>query len=305
MLFRQRKPDITLAFAFKPAIYGTLAAWLAWVPLRFATIEGLGYVFTPTQGADRLKRKMLEAVVFLLSAISLRRAERVFFLNGDDLAQFSDRRILSSHRAFLLGGIGVDLEEWPAAPPFTRPVTFLLAARLLREKGIIEYARAAKLIKQRHPEARFILLGSLDCNPGALSRREIDEWTEDGTLEWPGYVPDVRPWLAQTSVFVFPSYYREGVPRITQEAMAMARPVITTDAPGCRETVIDGKNGFLVPVRNPGALADAMERFILQPELIEIMGRASRRIAEERFDVREVVERVYGVLKSSDRGSGI
>lgn len=303
MLFRQRKPDITLAFAFKPAIYGTLAAWLAWVPLRFAMIEGLGYVFTPTQGADRLKRKMLETVVFLLCAIALRRAERVFFLNGDDLAQFSDRRILSSHRAFLLGGIGVDLEEWPAAPAVTGPVTFLLAARLLREKGIIEYARAAKLIKQRHPNTRFILLGSLDSNPGALSRREIDEWIADGTLDWPGYVPDVRPWLAQTSVFVFPSYYREGVPRITQEAMAMARPVITTDAPGCRETVIDGKNGFLVPVRNPGALADAMERFILQPELIERMGRASRQIAEERFDVREVVERVYGVLKCSDRGS--
>ncbi|MDD2755147.1 MAG: glycosyltransferase family 4 protein [Methanothrix sp.] len=305
MLFRQRKPDITLAFAFKPAIYGTLAAWLTWVPLRFATIEGLGYVFTPTQGADRLKRKILRAVVFLLSAIALRRAERVFFLNGDDLAQFLDRRILSSHKAILLGGIGVDLCEWPAAPAVTGPVTFLLAARLLREKGIAEYAKAAKLIRQRHPDTRFILLGGLDTNPGALSRREIDEWTVDGTLEWPGYVPDVRPWLAQTSVFVFPSYYREGVPRITQEAMAMARPIITTDAPGCRETVIDGKNGFLVPVRNPGALADAMERFILQPELIERMGRASRIMAEERFDVREVVERVYGVLKSSGSGSGI
>jgi glycosyltransferase involved in cell wall biosynthesis len=155
------------------------------------------------------------------------------------------------------------------------------------------------LVRQKYPDARFILLGSLDSNPGALSRREIEEWTADGILECHGYVPDVHPWLEQTSVLVLPSY-REGVPRITQEAMAMARPVITTDAPGCRDTVIDGKNGFLVPVRNPDALADAMERFILQPELIERMGRASRRIAEERFDVHKVVARVYEVLKSAN-----
>lgn len=300
VLLRQLKADMTLAFAFKPVIYGTLAAWLAQVPLRFATIEGLGYVFSPTKGAERLKRKMLKAVVVLLLAVALHRAEGVFFLNKDDLVELTERHILPPPKAILLGGIGVDLSEWAVAPPVTKPVTFLLAARLLREKGVIEYARAAKLIKQRHPRTRFILLGSLDTNPGALSRREIEEWTADGTLEWPGHVPDVRPWLAQTSVFVFPSYYREGVPRITQEAMAMARPVITTDAPGCRETVIDGKNGFLVPVRNAGALADAMERFILQPGLIDRMGRASRSIAEERFDVQDVICRMYRVLKGED-----
>lgn len=300
-LLRQQKPDVTLAFALKPAIYGTLAAWLAQVPLRFGTIEGLGYVFTPTEGADLLKRKMLKAVVVLLSAVALRRAAGVFFLNKDDLNEFLESHILPSHKAILLGGIGVDLGQWPDSPSVARPVTFLLAARLLREKGIAEYANAAKLIKPKHPDTRFILLGSLDSNPGGLSRREIEEWTADGTLEWPGYVPDVRPWLEQTSVFVFPSYYREGVPRIIQEAMAMARPVITTDAPGCRENVIDGENGFLVPVRNPDALAVAMERFILQPELIERMGRASRIIAEERFDVHKAVGRVYEVLKKANK----
>ncbi|MEI6102805.1 MAG: glycosyltransferase family 4 protein [Methanothrix sp.] len=303
MLLRKRKPDITLAYAFKPVIYGTLAAWLAKVPLRFATIEGLGYVFTPSENAEPFRRKMLRAVVVLLSTLALSRADRVFFLNKDDIAEFSDRHIISTNKAILLGAIGLDLDEWTAAPSVTNPVTFLLAARLLREKGIAEYAKAAKLITQRHPDTRFILLGSLDTNPGALSRCEIEEWTAEKIIEWQGHVPDVRPWLAQTSVFVFPSY-REGVPRITQEAMAMARPVITTDAPGCRETVIDGENGFLVPVRNPEALADAMERFILQPELIERMGRASRRIAEERFDVHKVVGRVYEVLKSANNKLG-
>ena len=136
-------------------------------------------------------------------------------------------------------------------------------------------------------EARFILLGGLDSNPGALPREEVESWADD--VEWPGHVPDVRPWLARASVFVLPSY-REGVPRSTQEAMA--RAVITTDAPGCRETVIDGVNGFLVPPRDPEALAEAMERFILHPELIERMGQASRRLAEERFDVRRANLRI-------------
>jgi glycosyltransferase involved in cell wall biosynthesis len=301
MLLRKRKPDITLAYAFKPVIYGTLAAWLAKVPLRFATIEGLGYVFTPTLGREPLRRKILRAVVVLLSTLALSRADSVFFLNKDDIAEFSDRHIISTNKAILLGGIGVDLDEWTAAPTVTNPVTFLLAARLLREKGIAEYAKAAKLIKQKHPDTRFILLGSLDTNPGALSLREIEQWTAEKIIEWQGHVPDVRPWLAQTSVFVFPSYYREGVPRITQEAMAMARPVITTDAPGCRDTVIDGKNGFLVPVRNADALADAMERFILQPELIERMGQASRSIAEERFDVHKINQVILQEMSISKR----
>ena len=288
VLLRKLKPDITLGYAIKPVIYGTLAAWLARVPQRFAIVEGLGFVFTPPEGVQPLKRKALKGAVSILYAVALRHANRVFFLNKDDIEEFSKSRIVTPTKVFLLGGIGADLDEWTPAPPVTKPVTFLLAARLLREKGIVEYAKAARIIKTKHPDTRFILLGSLDTNPGGLSRAEIDDWVAEGILEWPGHVPDVRLWMAQASIFVLPSYYREGVPRSTQEAMAMARPVITTDAPGCRETVVDGKNGFLVPVRNADALAEAMERFIIQPDLIEKMGRASRKMAEERFDVYKI-----------------
>ena len=150
------------------------------------------------------------------------------------------------------------------------------------------------VIKQQYPHARFILLGGLDDNPGALSRQDVQTWVDEGILEWPGHVP-VQPWLAQASVFVLPSY-REGVPASTQEAMAMGRAVITTDAPGCRETVVDHVNGFLVPVRNPHVLAEKMRRFIEQPDLIVSMGEASRRMAEERFDVHKVNQRLIGVL---------
>lgn len=183
-------------------------------------------------------------------------------------------------------------------------MTFLLAARLLREKGIMEYAEAARIIKQKYPGTRFILLGSLDSNPGSLSMGEVKQWVSEGIIEWPGHVQDMSRWMAQASVYVLPSY-REGVPRSTQEAMAMARPVITTDAPGCRETVIDGKNGFLVPVRDAKALADSMERFILQPELIERMGKASRLIAEERFDVHKVNQVILREMGLSEKNTPI
>lgn len=287
-LLRRLNPDITLSYAIKPVIFGTLAAWLARVPQRFAMIEGLGYVFTPTEDTEPLNRRMLRGAVIMLYAMALKGANLVFFLNKDDVDEFSKNRIIPLRKAFLLGGIGVDLDEWAPTPPVTKPVTFLLAARLLREKGIVEYAKAARLIKQKHHDTRLVLLGSLDTNPGALSRTEIEAWVAEGVLEWPGHVPDVRLLMAEASVFVLPSYYREGVPRSTQEAMAMARPIITTDAPGCRETVIDGKNGFMVMVKDIATLAAAMEKFILQPELIEKMGLASRRIAEERFDVKKI-----------------
>jgi len=286
-LFRRLKPDLTFAYAIKPIIYGTLAASLSRVPRRYGLISGLGYVFTPPMGREPFRRKLLRGAVKVLYSAALSSASRAFFQNKDDIEEFLSHDLVSAEKVVLLDGTGVDLDYWTPAPPVRDPVTFLLAARLLREKGIVEYAEAARLIRKKYPETRFVLLGNLDTNPGALSRAEIEAWASEGVFEWPGHVRDVRAWLARSSVYVLPSY-REGVPRSTQEAMAMARPVITTDAPGCRETVVDGENGFLVPMRDAEALAAAMERFILNPSLIETMGKASRIIAEERFDVKKI-----------------
>jgi glycosyltransferase involved in cell wall biosynthesis len=168
------------------------------------------------------------------------------------------------------------------------PITFLLMARLLREKGIGEYAAAARAVRRDHPDTRFVLLGGLDPNPHGLRAEEVQAWVDEGLLEWPGHVDDVSGVLADSSVYVLPSYYREGVPRSTQEALAAGRPVITTDSVGCRETVIDGRNGFLIPVRDVEALAGAMRRFIERPALLASMGRESHLLAEERFDVRRI-----------------
>lgn len=293
-LLRRLRPDVSLGYFIKPVIFGTLAAWWAGVPRRFAMVEGLGFVFTATGGALPLKRRLLKQLVLWLYKLGLSRAERAIFLNPDDQAELVAAGVLPASKGFVLGGIGVELSQWPQQPPVLAPVTFLLVARLLREKGIEDYAAAARIVKRQHPQARFILLGGLDDNPGSITQADVEAWVTEGILEWHGHVP-VQPWLVQTSVYVLPSY-REGVPVSTQEAMAMGRPIITTDVPGCRETVLDGVNGFLVPARDANALAQKMLVFINQSELIAPMGQASRRLAEERFDVHKINQRLLGVL---------
>lgn len=298
LMLRKLRPDVTFAFSTKPVIYGTLAAWLANVKRRVAMIEGVGFVFTDSAQPLGRRRRMLRFLVSLLYKSALQRADRVIFLNQDDRDEFVSRGLVPKESTMVLGGIGVNLESWGVAPSVRQPVTFLLAARLLREKGVLEYVEAARQVRACHPGVRFLLLGGLDSNPGALSKSDVQAWVDEGVLEWPGHV-DVKPWLAQTSVFVLPSW-REGVPRSTQEAMAMGRPVITTDAPGCRETVVEGVNGYRVPIRDIQALKHAMLLFIESPEIIEPMGEASRRLAEERFDVNMVNARLSACVWNGD-----
>ena len=295
LLLRRLRPAVTFGYFIKPVIFGTLAAWMAGVPHRVAMIEGLGYVFTSTGRPENLQRKFLRKLVIQLYRIALAQAHKIIFLNQDDINEFVDAGLLQQRKVVKLGGIGVNLEDWPCSEPANEPLTFLLAARLLREKGIVEYVSAAKIVKSRHPAVRFLLLGGLDRNPGGLSEAEVNTWVAQGLVEWPGHVA-VQPWLAQASVYVLPSY-REGVPRSTQEAMAMGLPVITTDVPGCRETVDHGVNGLLVPVRDVPALAAAMLHLIERPELIPSMGRESRRLAEERFDAAKINARLMCVLE--------
>ncbi len=289
----QMKPDPILPYNIKPVVYGILAGAFAGVRVRVAYITGLGNTFSE---ATTSKQHLVRFLTRRLYRLALRFAHCVLFQNPDDVCEMTRSGIVRREKVMLVGATGVPLEQYPATPPITEPITFTLAARLIREKGIPEFAQAARILKQRYPDTRFWLLGGLDTNPSALKREEIEQWVEEGTLEWFGHVSDVRPYFAQTSVYVLPSY-REGVPRSTQEAMAMGRPVITTDAPGCRETVIDGENGFLVPPRDVEALVEAMERFIQNPELISTMGQASRKLAEQRFDVHKINQRIIGIIE--------
>lgn len=281
-LLRRHRPDISFAYFIKPVIYGTLAARLAGIRHRFAMMEGMGFVFTTGENPGPA-RQLLQWATMWLFRLSLFFADRLILLNDDDYHIFVGRRLVAPAKAAVLGGIGVDLADWPCGEPACAPVTFAFVGRLLRDKGVEEFAAAARILRGKGYDARFVMLGGHDSNPTAIRLSTIEGWVAEGIVEWPGHV-DVRSALQRASVFVLPSY-REGVPRSTQEAMALGLPVVTTDVPGCRETVVDGVNGLLVPAQDATALAAAMEYFLLHPDRIGPMGRESRRIAEQHFDV--------------------
>ena len=290
-IIKKIKPDYVLSYTIKPVIYGTLAAWLAKVPYRFALITGLGYAFQNVEHGS--KRSFFQKIVHGLYQQALSHSNKVFFQNPDDLKLFQDLKLLQLNLpTVVVNGSGVNVTDFNVLPfpvnTQNKPkLSFLLIARLLGDKGVREYAEAAKLIKQQHSEVEFHLVGWIDENPNAISQFELDSWIEQGIVNYWGKLDDVRPAIAACSVYVLPSY-REGTPRTVLEAMAMGRAIITTNAPGCKETVVDGVNGFLVPVKAVKQLADAMEKFILERNLVIEMGKASRKIVVEKFDVNKV-----------------
>jgi glycosyltransferase involved in cell wall biosynthesis len=284
-IFRRERPAVVHTFTIKPAIYATLAAWRTHVPVRVVTITGLGHAFMR-------KRSLLRTVVEQLYRFALSHADVVFFQNREDLLLFVESEIVEESKTRLVAGSGVDLTRFQPEPlpsvMGTEP-SFLMIARLLREKGIAEYVQAATRVKARHPDVRFILVGGLDSrNPSGLTRAEFEILNAANAIEWIGEVEDVRPYIKQTDIMVLPSY-REGVPRSLLEGAAMGRALLATDAVGCREVVTEEETGFLVPIGDVSALANRMETFIHDPALVPTMGQKARRMCETRFDERVVI----------------
>ena len=298
-LMRELRPAVVLPYTIKPVIYGTIAARMAGVPKRFALVTGLGYAFTGN------RQGIVKRVVSGLYRFALGRTHKVFFQNPDDERLFRELGIAPAGiPSVVVNGSGVDVEAFSLTSLPGGPAVFLLIGRLLGDKGVREFAEAARQVKALHPEVRFHVVGWIDSNPDAIAQSELDAWVADGTLEFLGKLDDVRPAIAASTVYVLPSY-REGTPRTVLEAMAMGRPIITTDAPGCRETVIDGDNGFLVPVQSVDALVDAMLKFIEDPALAPRMGRRSRQIAEDKYDVHKVnavMLREMGITSAATEG---
>jgi glycosyltransferase involved in cell wall biosynthesis len=287
-------PSIVLAYTIKPVIYGLLAARWARVPKRFALITGLGYAFQAGNEASQLQR-----VARLLYSWALAGATKVFFQNPDDCQLFSELGLAKSEQSVVVNGSGVDLAHYAPQPLVAQTPVFLMMARLLGDKGVREYAQAAAQLKQSYPNAEFRLAGWIDDQPDAISKTELDSWIACGAIKYLGRLDDVRSAIAQCSVYVLPSY-REGTPRTVLEAMAIGRAIITTDAPGCRQTVEDGRNGFLVTVKSVKDLKNAMQKFIETPILSKTMGSESLNLVRNKFDVNYVNEsmlRAMGILQ--------
>lgn len=291
-LFLREEPDVFLGYTIKPVVYGLLAAWLADIPARYAMITGLGTAFME---AENIRQFLLQSLASLLYSLSLRTSQKVIFQNPDDAYLFCARRLVGGpEEVALVNGSGVDLDHFrPASLP--EHTSFLMIARLLIDKGVHEYVDAARQIRRHHPNVAFRLVGYIDESPRSIDADDLQSWIDEGVIEYLGRLKDVRPAIANCSVFVLPSY-REGTPRTVLEAMAMARGIITTDVPGCRQTVDIDRNGFLVPTKDAQALARAMTHFIGEDHLIESTGRESRIIVGERFDVHKVNETLLDVL---------
>ncbi len=278
------KPEKVFCYTIKPVIYGSIASSILGIKSKYSIITGIGY----TLYNFTFKQKIIGIIVKLLYRFALKSNSSVFFQNPDDIKLFKDNKIIdNSTKVKLINGSGVDLDYYYKSTPTLAPYTFLLIARLLKEKGIIEFINAAKNIRKKYPQTIFQLIGWSDSSPSTIDLRIIKEAEIEGVIVFLGFKKDVRKYLKKTSVFVLPSY-REGTPRTVLEAMSMCRPIITTDSPGCRETVEDNINGFLVPTKNSDLLEESMEKFIINPSLIKDMGLKSREIAEKKYDVKKV-----------------
>lgn len=296
-LLKMEKPDRVFTSQAKMVLYGGIATYFLGIRDVYPLIAGLGSVFL----SGGLKGRFLKKLLMGGYRLALLRSPVVFFQNKDDAGFFVDNRIVPSEKIVFLNGSGVNLERF-SRQPFPWSFGFLCVSRLIRDKGVLEYLEACRTVKKMHPEIRCLLVGPFDSNPSALKPYELQPYIDDGSIEYFGEQSDVRPYLAQCNVFVLPSY-REGTPKSVLEAMACGKAIITTDAPGCRETVIEGKNGFLVPIKDDKALAEKMLFLFHNPDVCEQMGNASRKIAEQRFDVRLVNQIILHTMKIGNEAS--
>ena len=287
-LYRKHKPDLILAHGIKLVIWGGISAWLSKIPF-YALITGLGFAF---QGKS-FKRRLLTRLVSFLYKVSLKNSKAIIFQNKDNKDLFIEKNIISESKTFIVNGSGVDINKYSYTKLPETDVSFLLVARLLGEKGLREYAAAAKIVKEKFPNIKFELIGAEDASMDAIPLEEIKSWSN--YVNYNGSTKDVRPYIKACHVYVLPSHH-EGLPRSTLEAMSMGRPILTTNASGCKETVDEGINGFMVPVGSINRLADKMIWFVNNKDKIQIMGKQSRKIVEKKFDVRKVNEDMLRIM---------
>ena len=279
-VMKEKKPDLVFGYTIKPVIYGSMAAKAAGVPQIHAMVTGLGRVYA----SSGVKARAVRMVTKILYKTAFRACENVIFQNRDDIDELVSGGYLPENKTILVNGSGVNMDRFLRTELPEDPV-FLMVSRIIREKGVMEYCQAARAVRQVCPNARFILLGGFDGSIGALKPGDIQPYIDDGSIEFPGEVKDPVAFYHRASVFVLPSYYREGLPRTLLEAMSCGRAIVTTDWPGCRVPVADGVNGYLVPVKDSAALTDRLSRLAMDSSLRSKMGEAAYQSCLTRFEV--------------------
>lgn len=293
--FRDLRPSIVLAYTTKPVIWGGIASLFFRNQKFIALITGLGFAFT---GNHSFKRKILKTLIKILYGLGLKKANAIIFQNPDDKNDFKSSGLLKQDKPiYVVNGSGVSLEDFPFSKVSESKLNFLMISRLIGDKGVREYVEAGKILNKDNYVAHLHLVGSFDSNPDSMTKDEIKFWKELEWFTWHGPTNDVAPFIDKSSVYVLPSY-REGTPRTVLEAMSMGRAIITSDAPGCRETVVPNKNGFLVQIKNPEELSKTMKKFVDSPSLVHSMGLQSRVIAENKYDVHKINKEMIKILES-------
>jgi len=294
-LYKEIQPDIVHHVTIKPVLYGTLVArWVGGIQILNA-ISGLGYFFI-AQGWKSSIRKTL--LLWVYRAILYNRKVWILFQNPDDQALFSQHKIIYPEHAFIIKGSGVDLQQFAYSSIPKGRIKIILVARMLWDKGVGEFVESATVLMQQGLDADFLLVGSVDSgNPESISMEQLEEWNRAGVVKWLGERADIAQLLAKSHIAVLPSY-REGLPKSLIEAVAVGRPIVTTDVPGCREVVKDGENGFLVPAKDAKELAIAIQKIINNPKLLTSMGKKSRLMAEQEFSILQIVDQTLKLYKT-------
>lgn len=295
-LIQQNNIDLVFPYTVKPVIYSSIAANMSKVPV-ISLITGLGFTFTGLS----LKAKVLQRLNEFLYKISIRKNKIVVFQNKDDRNLFFERNILKKiNRTEIVSGSGVNLDQFKFRVKDNSfgKTNFVIVTRLIKEKGTHLFIEAAKVLKQKYPDSEFHIIGSVQNSPSAIKIEELESLHDEGVVVFHGSQSSVFEHLSARDVFVLPTYYREGVPRSILEALSVGMPIVTTDAPGCRETVIKGENGFLIPTQNLESLIESMEFFITNPDKIKEMGQKSRDYATKRFDVNIINNNLVNMINS-------
>lgn len=291
-IMKAEMADVILGYTIKPVIYGSIAGWLAGVKNRTAMVTGAGYLFA----SKSMKARIIKRISFMLYKMGLGAAHKVIFQNIDDLNEFVENGLVKKEKCHVVNGSGVNMakytpSEYPEVP------SFFFLGRLVYAKGGMDFVKAAKIVKEKYPNPRFMILGKLENNlPDAITSDDLMPYVNDGIVELFPETDNIAQYYAMTSVFVLPTAYREGTPRVILEAMASGRAIITTFTPGCKETVVEGKNGFFVPSHDPQAVAEKMMYFIEHPDDIAKMGKESLELCKNKYEISIINKNMLSIM---------